>query len=71
MSISTLRAACAMLLAVAAFPAAAQDQDYPAIATGLAIPGGPSAGQRASIPARGRSIVVDAASARLFMIEDG
>ena len=63
MSISTLRAACAMLLAVAAFPAAAQDQDYPAIATGLAIPGGPSAGQRASIPAEILSARVQAAEA--------
>lgn len=60
-----------MLLAAAASPAVAQDQDYQAIATGLAIPGGPSVEQRAAIPARGRSIVVDAATARLFMIEDG
>ena len=66
--------ACAALLLslVPAAPAVAQDRPlYPAIATGLAIPVGPSAQQRASIPARGRHVLVDAASARLFMIEDG
>ena len=71
MSITALRAAGAMLLTVAAFPAAAQDQYYPAIATGLAIPGGPSSAARRALPAHGRAIVVDAASARLFMIENG
>ena len=59
-----------MLLAVAAGPAAAQDQTYSAITAGMAIPGGSPAAQHA-VPARGRTIVVDAASARLFMMEDG
>ena len=44
---------------------------HPAIATGLAIPVGPSPQHRQSIPARGRYVLVDAASARLFMMEDG
>ena len=67
---STLRATGAMLMAVAALPAAAQDaQYYPAIATGMSIPVGQST--RAAVPARGRSIVIDAASAQLFMVEDG
>ena len=44
---------------------------YPAIASGLAIPGGPQALRRAPVPATGRHVVVDAASARLFMIENG
>lgn len=60
-----------MLMVAAAMPAAAQEQRFPAIATGLAIPAGPSSTARSAIPARGRSIVVDAASARLFMVEEG
>ena len=66
-----LRAASAMMIAAAALPAAAQELDYPAIANGLAIPDGSPAVQRASVPASGRSVVVDAESARLFMVEDG
>ena len=62
-----VRAGSAMLMVAAAMPAAAQEQRFPAIATGLAIPAGPSSTARSAIPARGRSIVVDAASARLFM----
>src|SRR5688572_17267499 len=60
-----------MMIAAAALPAAAQELDYPAIANGLAIPGGFPAVQRASVPASGRSVVVDAESARLFMVQDG
>ena len=55
-----------MLFAAAAIPATAQ------IATGMAIPGGPSSpAARAAIPSSGRQVVVDAASARLFMVENG
>ena len=69
------RTACAaLLLSFAPATASAADPQkplHPAIATGLAIP--IDLGQRsgAEIPARGRSILVDAESARLFMIEDG
>ena len=67
-----LRAACASLLAAAAVPAAAQEQpQYSAIATGLAIPGGLPSASRGEVPATGRYVVVDAASARLFMVENG
>ncbi len=53
-------------------PALAQGQSTPmAIAAGLAIPVGPPAEYRPAIPAGGRFVLVDAASARLFMIEDG
>ena len=67
------RALCAALL-LSAVPTVASakeaDRTYPAIATGMAIPGG-AAAIVAGIPMRGRSVLVDAASARLFMIEDG
>jgi murein L,D-transpeptidase YcbB/YkuD len=66
----SLRAFSALLLA-AAIPALAQAQENPAIAAGLAIPGGPAAMERAAIPASGRYVVIDAASARLFMVENG
>lgn len=59
-----------MLLAAASVPAAAQDQHYPAIASGMAIPGGHPVAS-AAVPATGRSIVIDAASARLYMVENG
>ena len=66
----SIRAFCAMLLAAAAIPAAAEEQNYPAISAGLAIPGGLAAVERAAIPANGRYVIVDAASARLFMVEN-
>ena len=73
MKLTFKRALCAALLLSAA-PAVASaeeaDRDYPAIATGLAIPTG-SIASVAGLPMRGRSVLVDAASARLFMIEDG
>ncbi|HYI43140.1 MAG TPA: L,D-transpeptidase family protein [Sphingomicrobium sp.] len=74
MKASLKRALCAALL-LTAVPtvASAEDTDrnnYPAIATGMAIPGG-AAAVVAGIPMRGRSVLVDAASARLYMIEDG
>ena len=68
------RALCAALL-LSAVPAAASAAEangaYPAIATGMAIPVEARASIGAPIPLRGRYVLVDAASARLFMIEDG
>lgn len=67
-----LRAGGAMLLVAAACPASGQDYNaYPAIATGLAIPSGSPSMQRTAVPVSGRAIIVDAKSARLFMMEDG
>lgn len=69
------RALCAAL-ALTLVPAAAAAQSsggnaHPAIATGMSIPvsGLPQSGP--AIPAHGRFVLVDAASARLFMIENG
>ena len=61
---------------IAATAAPSGEPHYPAIATGLAIPVGaeqpqPLLPQTARIPARGRFVLVDAAAARLFMIENG
>lgn len=42
-----------------------------AVVTGLAIPVGGLPGHAPAIPARGRFVLVDAGSARLFMIENG
>jgi murein L,D-transpeptidase YcbB/YkuD len=67
------RGLCAALL-LSAVPAAASAADnpaYPAIATGMAIPAEARAAVGGQIPMRGRYVLVDAASARLFMIEDG
>lgn len=67
------RAFCAALL-LSAVPAAASAADapaYPAINTGLAVPADALAAVGGQIPMRGRYVLVDAASARLFMIEDG
>jgi murein L,D-transpeptidase YcbB/YkuD len=70
--------AAALLLSLAhAAPALAQERAlYPAIATGLAIPVGPARVEQAmtsasGIPTEGRTILVDAASATLFMMENG
>ena len=53
-------------------PALAQEWRAPlAVAAGLAIPVGPPADYRPAIPESGRFVLVDAASARLFMIENG
>ena len=74
------RSLCAALLlalspGIAATAAEAQSlaENYPAIATGLAIPGGPSTSQPAAAPVaqRGRSVLIDAASATLYMMEEG
>lgn len=71
----TLCAALALALApsVAAAQAPGGSHNYPAIATGMAIPVGASPARPARAPTamRGRSVLVDAASARLYMMEDG
>ncbi len=54
-----------------AAPTVAADRSYPAINAGMAIPAETLAGLGERIPAHGRYVLVDAASARLFMIEDG
>ena len=79
------RAAIAAAMCVA-LPGVASAASSSAIATGLAIPNSPSTalastattlaipagqGRAFEIPARGRAIIVDAASARLYMLEDG
>ena len=69
------RTACAaLLLSLAPGTASAADREnslHPSVATGLAIPIDLGPRSEAEIPARGRSLLVDANSARLFMIEDG
>ena len=65
--------AAALLLTLVPAPAhaeAASEGTPSAVATGMAIPiaGVPN---HSAVPIRGRSIIVDAASARLFMIENG
>ena len=78
MKILSARTVCAALLLSAA-PATAIAQSVPsnrsAIATGLAIPielpREASFDRAPAIPSSGRAVLVDAASARLFMIEDG
>ena len=73
MNISVKRALVAALM-LSAVPAAASaevaDRAYPAIATGMAIPAAALTAV-GGLPARGRSVLVDAASARMYMIEDG
>ena len=74
MEFSVPRGAGAALLLILGYsgPALAQRGPAPtAIAAGLAIPVGPPAEYRPAIPAGGRFVLVDAASARLFMIENG
>ncbi len=72
MKFSFKRALVAALM-LSAVPAAgsAADRTYPAINTGMAIPAEARAAVNGQIPMRGRYVLVDAASARLFMIEDG
>ena len=74
-----MRALCAALALVFAPGIAAaqapppQAIEYPAIATGLAIPVGPPPSRPATAPVaqRGRSVLIDAASATLYMMEGG
>ena len=44
---------------------------FPAIANGLSMTGSSALPSGAQVASRGRTVLVDAASARLFMIEDG
>ena len=75
MKLTPLRGALAAALSLALVPAAAFAQPLhsppPAVATGLAIPIAGIPQSAARIPASGRFVLVDAASARLFMIENG
>lgn len=75
MKIPVVRGMCAaLLLSFASSPALAgsgEGSAFPAIAAGMSIPVGSSPGLVSQIPARGRFVLIDAASARLFMIEDG
>jgi len=73
-----MRSALGAAVALSFVPATALAQSVttstPAIATGLAIPVGATAAPplaSADIPSHGRFVLVDAASARLFMIENG
>ena len=50
---------------------AAEGSTPSAVATGLAIPIGSTQNRSSTIPARGRAVLVDAASARLYMISNG
>lgn len=75
METNLARTACAALLlslapaaGLAATPGASP---HPAIATGLAIPIDLGTRSGSEVPQLGRAVVVDAASARLFMLEDG
>ena len=66
-----LGAALMLALVPVAAPAAAADRStYPAIATGMAIPNGVAA-RTGIVPKAGRYVLIDAASARLFMMEGG
>jgi murein L,D-transpeptidase YcbB/YkuD len=64
------RALCAAL-PLCLYPAAAAAETPPAIATGLAIPAAQLPSRTPPIPSTGRVALVDAATARLFMIENG
>jgi L,D-transpeptidase YcbB len=70
-----MRIALAAALSLTLVPAAASAQSIesppPAVATGLAIPIAGLPQHSTPIPATGRFVLVDAASARLFMIENG
>jgi L,D-transpeptidase YcbB len=67
-----LRGACAALLLSFAPAAWAEEPGTAsAIQTGLAIPVGPAQSAALPVAGHGRTVVVDAASARLFMVEDG
>ncbi len=71
-----LKSAFCAALACALVPAAAAAESpnalaHPTIATGMSIPVPGLSSPTPQIPAHGRSVLVDAASARLFMIENG
>ena len=64
------RALCAAL-PLCLVATAASAEEHSAIATGMAIPIGQVASPSMPVPSRGRFVLVDAASARLFMVENG
>ena len=67
-----MRNVLAAALLLAAVPAPANAESAPsAVATGLAIPIAGIPDRAPPLPDHGRAILVDAASARLFMIENG
>ena len=72
----TIKRALGAALSLALIPAAAAAESpnagsHPAIATGMSIPVPGASASAPAIPAHGRHVLVDAASARLFMIENG
>ena len=64
------RALCAAL-PICLVATAASAEERSAIATGMAIPVGAVANPGVPVPSHGRFVLVDAASARLFMVENG
>jgi L,D-transpeptidase YcbB len=56
---------------VTAFAQTAAGSIPPAVATGLAVPIAGVPGRAPAVPSRGRAVLVDAASARLYMIDNG
>ncbi len=68
MTLRTLSRGAAALLLFAALPFAVA---APAAAQGFNLPAAAIVGSSSIYPTRGRYILVDAASARLFMVEDG
>jgi len=64
------RALCAAL-PLCLVATAASAEEHSAIATGMAIPIGQVASPSMPVSSRGRFVLVDAASARLFMVENG
>ena len=75
MHLRSIRSAlvAALLLSLVPAPAwaGAAEGTPPAVATGLAIPVGGVPNQALPVPSRGRAVLVDAASARLYMIQNG
>jgi murein L,D-transpeptidase YcbB/YkuD len=65
--------AAALMMSLVPAPALAQTADStpPAIATGLAVPLAGVPNRTPAVPARGRAVLIDAASARLYMVDNG
>jgi len=65
--------AAALMMSLVPAPALAQTADStpPAIATGLAVPLAGVPNPAPAVPARGRAVLIDAASARLYMVDNG
>lgn len=75
MKLHSLRSAlaAALMMSLVPAPALAQTADStpPAIATGLAVPLAGVPNRTPAVPARGRAVLIDAASARLYMVDNG